>query len=57
MGYTYRQYCLQFVISGLREQSKEWMMPADIPLVESSVLLMFFEADSPLDESIVPKRR
>ena len=47
-----------FVASGIREKSKEWMNPADIPLVESNVLLgMFSRADSPLDESNVPSRR
>ena len=41
--------CL-LMVSGLRECSREWINPADIPLVGRNVLLgMFSMADNPLD--------
>ena len=42
-----------FLASGIREWSKEWINPADMPLlVEGNVLSgMFSRADNPLDES------
>ena len=36
MGYGY--IVGSFVVSGRQEYSKEWIIPADIPLVESNVI-------------------
>ena len=58
MGYGYRNMVGSFVVSGQREEPKEWIIPADIPLVENNVLFgMFFKADSPLDERNIPLDR
>ena len=56
LGYIYIENIVcSFVVSGTRNYYIEWINPADIPLVESNVILVVFpRVDNLLDERNAP---